>query len=70
MCDGPKDKWAVAQWELVIYDEVHLLPAPVFHMTAAIQARRRLGLTATLLPGQGGDPIKPASATMHERTPT
>ncbi len=36
-------------WGLVIYDEVHLLPAPVFRMTAAIQARRRLGLTATLV---------------------
>jgi DNA excision repair protein ERCC-3 len=36
-------------WGLVVYDEVHLLPAPVFRMTAAIQARRRLGLTATLI---------------------
>src|SRR5262249_34056965 len=35
-------------WGLVIYDEVHLLPAPVFRVTAQIQARRRLGLTATL----------------------
>ncbi|MBI1319776.1 MAG: helicase [Candidatus Hydrogenedens sp.] len=37
------------QWGLVIYDEVHLLPAPVFRATASIQARRRLGLTATLV---------------------
>jgi DNA excision repair protein ERCC-3 len=36
-------------WGLVIYDEVHLLPAPVFRVTAEIQARRRLGLTATLV---------------------
>jgi DNA excision repair protein ERCC-3 len=36
-------------WGLIIYDEVHLLPAPVFRLTAEIQARRRLGLTATLV---------------------
>ncbi len=44
-------------WGLIIYDEVHLLPAPVFRMTAEIQARRRLGLTATLLreDGREGD---------------
>src|SRR5690606_41909171 len=36
------------QWGLIIYDEVHLLPAPVFRATAEIQATRRLGLTATL----------------------
>jgi DNA excision repair protein ERCC-3 len=36
-------------WGLIIYDEVHLLPAPVFRVTADIQARRRLGLTATLV---------------------
>ena len=36
-------------WGLIIYDEVHLLPAPVFRITADIQARRRLGLTATLV---------------------
>jgi len=40
-------------WGLVIYDEVHLLPAPVFRVTADIQARRRLGLTATLLREDG-----------------
>jgi DNA excision repair protein ERCC-3 len=38
-----------ARWGLVIYDEVHLLPAPVFRETAMLQARRRLGLTATLV---------------------
>lgn len=36
-------------WGLIVYDEVHLLPAPVFRATAEIQARRRLGLTATLV---------------------
>jgi DNA excision repair protein ERCC-3 len=41
------------RWGLVVYDEVHLLPAPVFRMTAAIQARRRLGLTATLVREDG-----------------
>ena len=40
-------------WGLIIYDEVHLLPAPVFRMTAEIQARRRLGLTATLIREDG-----------------
>jgi DNA excision repair protein ERCC-3 len=40
-------------WGLVIYDEVHLLPAPVFRATAEIQARRRLGLTATLVREDG-----------------
>jgi DNA excision repair protein ERCC-3 len=45
------------QWGLVIYDEVHLLPAPVFRATAQIQAVRRLGLTATLIreDGREGD---------------
>ena len=40
-------------WGLIIYDEVHLLPAPVFQVTATIQARRRLGLTATLVREDG-----------------
>lgn len=40
-------------WGLIIYDEVHLLPAPVFRMTADIQAKRRLGLTATLVREDG-----------------
>ena len=38
---------------LLIYDEVHLLPAPVFRVTADLQARRRLGLTATLVREDG-----------------
>ena len=41
-------------WGLIIYDEVHLLPAPMFRMTADLQARRRLGLTATLVREDGG----------------
>ena len=40
-------------WGLIIYDEVHLLPAPVFRVTAEIQAIRRLGLTATLIREDG-----------------
>ncbi len=44
-------------WGLIIYDEVHLLPAPIFKMTAELQAKRRLGLTATLVreDGKEGD---------------
>lgn len=40
-------------WGLIIYDEVHLLPAPIFKMTADLQARRRMGLTATLVREDG-----------------
>lgn len=40
-------------WGLIVYDEVHLLPAPVFRITSDIQARRRLGLTATLIREDG-----------------
>ena len=40
-------------WGLIVYDEVHLLPAPVFRITAELQARRRLGLTATLVREDG-----------------
>ena len=49
--------FSAEDWGLVIYDEVHLLPAPVFRMTAEIQSRRRLGLTATLVreDGRQGD---------------
>ena len=49
--------FSARDWGLVIYDEVHLLPAPVFRMTADLQARRRLGLTATLVreDGREGD---------------
>ncbi|MFF8817147.1 DNA repair helicase XPB [Leucobacter sp. NPDC015123] len=44
-------------WGVIVYDEVHLLPAPVFKLTAELQARRRLGLTATLVreDGREGD---------------
>ncbi len=44
------------EWGLVVYDEVHLLPAPVFRVTARIQAVRRLGLTATLVREDGKEP--------------
>jgi DNA excision repair protein ERCC-3 len=46
-----------ADWGLILYDEVHLLPAPIFRETAWLQARRRLGLTATLVreDGREGD---------------
>mgnify|MGYP006267316111 CR=1 FL=1 len=40
-------------WGVIVYDEVHLLPAPIFRFTAGIQARRRLGLTATLIREDG-----------------
>ena len=51
------DLFRARDWGLIIYDEVHLLPAPVFRVTAEIQARRRLGLTATLVreDGREGD---------------
>ncbi len=42
-------------WGLIVYDEVHLLPAPIFRITAEIQARRRLGLTATLIREDGAE---------------
>jgi DNA excision repair protein ERCC-3 len=45
-------KWP---WGLIIYDEVHLLPAPVFRVTAELQAVRRLGLTATLIREDGAE---------------
>ena len=50
--DGPFLHFSLfdeGQWGLIVYDEVHLLPAPVFRATASLQARRRLGLTATLV---------------------
>lgn len=58
--DGPfthLDLFNRRNWGLIIYDEVHLLPAPVFRATAELQARRRLGLTATLVreDGREGD---------------
>lgn len=61
LTEGPisADQWPhmslfnARNWGLIVYDEVHLLPAPVFRMTADIQARRRLGLTATLVREDG-----------------
>ncbi len=53
---GPFEHFGVfggRDWGLVVYDEVHLLPAPVFSITAGLQARRRLGLTATLVREDG-----------------
>jgi len=47
------DLFKARSWGLIIYDEVHLLPAPVFRATAELQARRRLGLTATLVREDG-----------------
>ncbi|MFW6090456.1 MAG: DNA repair helicase XPB [Actinomycetota bacterium] len=47
------DVFDARDWGLIIYDEVHLLPAPIFRMTADLQARRRLGLTATLVREDG-----------------
>ncbi len=51
------DLFDTRDWGLIIYDEVHLLPAPIFRFTADIQSRRRLGLTATLVreDGREGD---------------
>lgn len=59
--DGPEEEadfphfslFTSYDWGLIVYDEVHLLPAPVFRVTAEIQARRRLGLTATLVREDG-----------------
>ncbi len=47
------DLFSKQNWGLIIYDEVHLLPAPVFQITALVQAKRRLGLTATLVREDG-----------------
>ncbi|HET6666421.1 MAG TPA: DNA repair helicase XPB [Intrasporangium sp.] len=47
------DLFDARDWGLIVYDEVHLLPAPIFRMTADLQARRRLGLTATLVREDG-----------------
>ncbi|HLU44179.1 MAG TPA: DNA repair helicase XPB [Natronosporangium sp.] len=51
------DLFHARDWGLIVYDEVHLLPAPIFRFTADLQARRRLGLTATLVreDGREGD---------------
>ncbi len=54
---GHLDLFHERDWGLIVYDEVHLLPAPIFRFTADIQSRRRLGLTATLVreDGREGD---------------
>jgi DNA excision repair protein ERCC-3 len=52
------DLFGARDWGLVVYDEVHLLPAPIFRFTADLQARRRLGLTATLVREDGREPWK------------
>ncbi|MFI7586514.1 DNA repair helicase XPB [Spongisporangium articulatum] len=54
---GHLELFDAREWGLIIYDEVHLLPAPIFRMTASLQSRRRLGLTATLVreDGREGD---------------
>src|SRR5690606_35299049 len=56
-------------WGLVIYDEVHLLPAPAFRMTADLQSRRRLGLTAAPVreDGRAGDESSPIAPTRAAR---
>ena len=50
---GHLELFDARDWGLIVYDEVHLLPAPIFRMTADLQARRRLGLTATLVREDG-----------------
>ena len=50
---GHFDRLACEPWGLIIYDEVHLVPAPIFRLSAELQARRRLGLTATLVREDG-----------------
>jgi DNA excision repair protein ERCC-3 len=54
---GHLELFDARDWGLVVYDEVHLLPAPIFRLTADLQARRRIGLTATLVreDGREGD---------------
>ncbi|MGH8881969.1 MAG: DEAD/DEAH box helicase, partial [Stackebrandtia sp.] len=49
------DLFGARDWGLVVYDEVHLLPAPIFRFSADLQARRRLGLTATLVREDGAE---------------
>ncbi|MGH3317938.1 MAG: DNA repair helicase XPB [Nocardioidaceae bacterium] len=54
---GHLELFDARDWGLIVYDEVHLLPAPIFRLTADLQARRRIGLTATLVreDGREGD---------------
>lgn len=54
--DGPYPHFSIfskRNWGLIIYDEVHMLPAPVFRVVAELQAVRRIGLTATLVREDG-----------------
>ncbi|MDR2202728.1 MAG: helicase-associated domain-containing protein [Nitrososphaerota archaeon] len=57
-CDEQKhfELFSERNWGFIIYDEVHTLPAPVFRITAELQAKRRLGLTATLVREDGHEP--------------
>jgi DNA excision repair protein ERCC-3 len=50
---GHLELFDARDWGLIVYDEVHLLPAPIFRLTADLQARRRIGLTATLVREDG-----------------
>jgi DNA excision repair protein ERCC-3 len=54
---GHLELFDARDWGLIVYDEVHLLPAPIFRLTADLQTRRRIGLTATLVreDGREGD---------------
>src|SRR5664280_2419646 len=60
------DLFGARDWGLIVYDEVHLLPAPVFRMTADIQSRRRLGLTATLVREDGRDRVLVIGAYLEQ----
>jgi DNA excision repair protein ERCC-3 len=51
------DIFESANWGLIVYDEVHVLPAPVFSFSTSLQAKRRLGLTATLVREDGKEPM-------------
>jgi DNA excision repair protein ERCC-3 len=62
------DLFSKRNWGFIIYDEVHTLPAPVFRITAELQAKRRLGLTATLVreDGREGDVFALIGPKRHE----
>lgn len=65
---GHRSIFALRDWGLIIYDEVHLLPAPVFRLVAEIQTTRRLGLTATLVreDGREGDVFALVGPTRYQ----
>src|SRR3712207_2661478 len=67
---SPLELFDARDWGLVVYDEVHLLPAPIFRMTADLQARRRLGLTATLVreDGREGDVFSLIGPKRYDRS--